>query len=176
MGRLTPRGDFQEYETHYNGLSGITAGPDGNVWFVTNAAGESKICRISPSGVLAQFGRYGELEGPQQIIAGPDGNLWFTQPTSIGRITPDGTITQYAIGAVPSGIVSWNGELWVADGRRILRVTTEGIVLGVVAVPPANAAIMAMTVAPGRVWLAEDFGTLGYVAEVSQARHRSVRH
>lgn len=174
VGRLTLEGNFQEFETGYDGLSGITSGPDGNIWFLTSAAGESKICRITPSGDITQFGAYGEIDNPQHIVIGPDGNLWFTQQSALGRITPGGMITQYRIRTRGSSIVSSNGELWVADGRTILRITIDGIVRGTVALPPTTAAITEMTVGPGRVWLAEDFGTLGDVEMA--ARHRAVRH
>jgi streptogramin lyase len=36
---------------------------------------------------------------PFDVAAGPDGNLWFTEFGSdkIGRITPTGTITEFAV-------------------------------------------------------------------------------
>lgn len=66
---------------------GITAGPDGNLWFTE--WGGNKIGRISPSGSIAQFPvpiSAGQLFG---ITAGPDNNLWFTEEydNTIGRIT-----------------------------------------------------------------------------------------
>ena len=38
---------------------------------------------------------------PYSIVTGPDGNLWFTESThdAIGKITPDGTITDYPLHA-----------------------------------------------------------------------------
>ncbi len=36
---------------------------------------------------------------PYTIVTGPDGNLWFTESSrdAIGRITPDGTITEFPL-------------------------------------------------------------------------------
>ena len=53
------------------GVFGITAGPDGNLWFT----GSSAIGRITPSGTITLFPVPGSAPGA--ITAGPDGNLWF---------------------------------------------------------------------------------------------------
>ena len=73
---------------------GITAGPDGNLWF-TEFNGD-RIGRITPAGVITEFST-GMTAGAQPafITAGPDGNFWFTEYTGngIGRITT-GVVTQ----------------------------------------------------------------------------------
>ncbi|MFN2541564.1 MAG: hypothetical protein ABR514_05255, partial [Chthoniobacterales bacterium] len=53
--------------------SDITAGADGNLWFTE---GTGKIGRITPDGVITEFGS--DLGSLYSIAAGPDGNLWFT--------------------------------------------------------------------------------------------------
>jgi streptogramin lyase len=68
---------------------GITAGPDGNLWF-TEYHGD-RIGRINPTtGEVTEFSD-GITAGayPNGITAGPDGNLWFTEiiGNRIGRIT-----------------------------------------------------------------------------------------
>src|SRR6185312_10927689 len=67
---------------------GITAGPDGNLWFTEIAA--NQIARIRPSGAVTEFSLPNADSDPSGIAAGPDGNLWFTEPgiTSIGKIAP----------------------------------------------------------------------------------------
>ena len=60
---------------HLRAPYGITAGPDGNLWF-TNS-GNNSIGRITPAGVVSNFTGAG-INGPNGITAGPDGNLWFT--------------------------------------------------------------------------------------------------
>src|SRR2546426_819371 len=81
---------------------GITAGPDGNLWF-TELKG-NQIGRITPSGAITEFplpatcGFSGGCE-PEGITAGPDGNLWFTEVigNQIGRITTAGLVTGFPI-------------------------------------------------------------------------------
>jgi virginiamycin B lyase len=34
---------------------------------------------------------------PNNHTTGPDGNLWFTEDHAVGRITPDGTITEFPV-------------------------------------------------------------------------------
>lgn len=181
VGRLTADGLFAFFETNYDQLSSITGGPDGNIWFITNAD-QSKICRITPDGVITQFGNtygtYGPLRVPQQIMAGPDGNLWFTQRLEplVGRITTDGTITQYAVGTFTSSIVAWNRDLWLSDAsaKRLLRLTTDGKLLGQITLPTTIGPITAMAIGPdGNLWLIEASGIIGRVAF---PRRRAARH
>ncbi len=120
--------------------SGITPGPDGNLWF-TEPAKAGAIGRINPStGKVSEFSvgltPKGKLQG---ITAGPDGALWFTElqnPAAIGRITTTGTITEYRTGLTassqPSGITAGgDGALWFtefADPGAIGRITTTGTI------------------------------------------------
>src|SRR5206468_4164338 len=91
--------------------SGITAGPDDNLWFTEEAA--NKIGRIAPDGSITEFSRTNPGSQPTGIAAGPDGSVWFTvlspaciglpigcaptEPPWIGRITPTGTITEFPL-------------------------------------------------------------------------------
>jgi streptogramin lyase len=126
IGRITTNGEITEfplstnnstvndpYGTRANLAYGITAGPDGNLWFTEwnfnitgNSGGNSKIGRITPNGSITEFPLpthdsgntpYGEL--PAQITTGPDNNLWFTEYFSdqIGRITTNGNITEFPL-------------------------------------------------------------------------------
>ena len=55
---------------------GITAGPDGALWFTETFNG--KIGRITTAGLITEFpvpAKFGQLN---MITAGPDGALWFT--------------------------------------------------------------------------------------------------
>jgi streptogramin lyase len=73
------------------------------------------------------------------ITAGPDGNLWFTEQSSsgnvknIGRITPQGVITEFPVSTTYSGPLSIaagpDGNLWFTEmGNQIGRITPGGIV------------------------------------------------
>ncbi len=96
---------------------GITAGPDGNVWF-TERFGD-RIGRITPAGVVTEFST-GITSGasPATIVAGADGALWFTEggTNRIGRITTAGVVTEYNItppAGAPYGIAAGpDGNLW----------------------------------------------------------------
>jgi len=116
---------------------GITAGPDGNLWF-TELDG-NKIGRITTGGSITEFplpSTCGSSAGcgPAGITAGPDGNLWFTEfdGGNIARITPSGSFTgafhiptrtsrPYGITAGP------DGNLWFTEqiANKIGRITTQ---------------------------------------------------
>ena len=87
---------------------GITAGPDGNLWFTENQGTVTNIGRITPAGVITEFPIPTASSSPWAITAGPDGNLWFTEYTGnkIGRITPAGVITEFPM---PT---AWQPALW----------------------------------------------------------------
>jgi virginiamycin B lyase len=75
---------------------GITAGPDGNMWFTVG----NQVGKISPiTGIITQYSISTANAGPYGITAGPDGNLWFTEEIGkIGKISlKDGKITEYSI-------------------------------------------------------------------------------
>jgi streptogramin lyase len=98
------------------GVDGITAGPDGNLWFTEVNA--NKIGRLTTSGSFSEFSIPTANANPYVIAPGPDGNLWFDEPSGLGRITPTGTIAEFALasGSAPYGIVSGpGGNLWTAE-------------------------------------------------------------
>src|ERR1039457_6703155 len=81
-----------------SGHYAITAGPDGNLWFVEHTG--NMIGRITTAGVITQFAIPTANSAPYGITLGPDGNLWFTESVGkIGRITTAGTITEFTIPA-----------------------------------------------------------------------------
>ena len=83
--------------TANSGPFGITAGPDGNLWFTEKAT--NLIGRITTSGKITEFPTPTANSGPVGITAGPDGNLWFTETATnkIGRITTGGAITEFTL-------------------------------------------------------------------------------
>jgi streptogramin lyase len=135
---------------------GITLGPDGNLWFTESGAGA--IGRMTATGALSQFtlpdvstksassgaGESSPIH-PEAITAGPDSALWFTTDSSlIGRISTDGTITEFAasgLGSTTSAIVAGpDGALWfTGTPGGIGRITTSGVVseFALPQIPPA---------------------------------------
>src|SRR5712671_3088073 len=73
--------------------AGITAGPDGALWFIELLA--NKIGRITTAGVITEFTIPTANSGASIITTGPDGALWFTERSAnkIGRITTAGVVT-----------------------------------------------------------------------------------
>jgi streptogramin lyase len=115
-------------------VSGITQGPDGNLWFTETAV--DRVAKATPDLVtIMEFTGITSGSGPLNITTGPDGALWFTELIGgrIGRITTGGTVTnQFAVptpNSGPDGItVGPDGALWftAAATDQIGRVTTAG--------------------------------------------------
>jgi streptogramin lyase len=146
IGRITPDGTLTEFDiptphAMYPGSpGGITAGPDGNLWFTEPLGG--KIGRITPDGTLTEIPLPTGSADPDGITAGPDGNLWFTEAfqfangNKIGRITPDGTITEFplptpnSLGFTEEITAGPDGNLWFPEGQRdqIGRITPDGTI------------------------------------------------
>ena len=107
--------------------SGITAGPDGAMWF-TNVSNNS-IGRVTTGGTVTNYTGTG-ISSPNLITTGPDGALWFVNDgnNSIGRITTAGAVTNYTGTGIsaPAGITAGpDGALWFANaGGSIGRITT----------------------------------------------------
>ena len=112
--------------------TGITAGPDGNVWFTdqgnlnlqTSPPTVLSIGLITPTGAISQFSLSARpFQGPSGIVTGPDGALWFTVGLTnnvIGRITTGGNATSSPIPTPNSNLsdiaenitVGSDGALW----------------------------------------------------------------
>jgi hypothetical protein len=71
--------------TEYSETSGITAGPDGNLWFTeqpnSNESTVGKLGSINPTtDAITEYTIPYASSSPTGITAGSDGNLWFTDP------------------------------------------------------------------------------------------------
>lgn len=138
IGRMSLSGTLTEFPLpNSNSNAGaITAGPDGNIWFtedVTNSSNftisESKIGRISPSGIFTEFPLPNSSNILYGITKGPDGNVWFTEnaadsnsnitESKIGRISLSGTFTEFPLSnsmATPGEIITGpDGNLWFTE-------------------------------------------------------------
>ena len=131
IGRVTPTGTIAEFPTSSGvGAYGVAAGPDGNVWF----AGGTKIGMVTPDGQMTTYGsNSSHPHDAEAIAAGSDGAMWFVDqstPAAIGRITMDGTITEFSTGLAPAGLTTIaqgaDGNMWFAEKSTIGRVTPSG--------------------------------------------------
>jgi streptogramin lyase len=143
--------------------TGITAGPDGNLWFAEYSG--NQIGRITPFGVVTEFSAGISVgAGPRGITTGPDGNLWFTEVDGnrIGRITPLGVVTEFSLiggpgSLVPDGITAGpDGNLWFTELDRIGRITPLGVVTEFSAGISVGAGPRGITAGPdGNLWFTE---------------------
>jgi streptogramin lyase len=168
IGRVTPAGVITAFDvpTGRPGLTGITTGPDGNIWFTESRVG--KIGRITPNGAITEFTLPPSAAFPSDIVAGPDGNLWFADQGSIGRITTAGQVTLFGLPAGHTGAagisVGADGNLWFSEYAPNLlkfedvyvgRITTSGTITEYL-VPASNDHIGGITSGPdGNIWFAE---------------------
>ena len=170
VGRLTPDGVVTMFPVPvvsggFPSLRAITAGPDDNLW-LTYKIGPS-ILRITPFGKITEFSLYPgtRIGSPLGITAGPDGNLWFTAASTIGRITPCGVITGFALPAdwyqLPDRIIAGpDGQLWFVNGyvggaEWISRMSLTGQFARLPSASP-NVFVTDITVGPdGHIWYAE---------------------
>jgi streptogramin lyase len=150
---------------------GITAGPDGNLWYTDPAL--DVIGRVTTAGTITQF-PVAAGSAVQQITAGPDGKMWFTEQVAgnIGRMATDGTgYVEFGSGAfgAPQGITSGpDGNLWFTEfggAGRIGKMTPSGVAtfFGGSALHPRE-----ITAGPdGNLWYTEFTG--GKIARITLA-------
>ena len=123
--------------------AGIAADTNGNIWSYEDTGAGGFIVRISPTGAFAHFSLpFQDYNFPVgSMTLGPDKAIWFTiqsdiyapNASSVGRIAQNGTIVLYPLPDPnqPTTIVSGrDGNLWVADGYSIAKVTPAGVVTG----------------------------------------------
>jgi len=129
---------------------GITAGPDGNVWFTEDG---NKIGRITPSGQITEFAT---PASGRAITTGPDGALWFTAGPQVGRITTAGSVTMFPVPPTASGIARGSdGNLWFAATNYIGRMTPAGVLTQYPMQHPYQGATLG---SDGNVWFQSDSG------------------
>jgi streptogramin lyase len=160
VGRITTAGVVTEFAAPGMQAAEITAGPDGNLWYL--ADGDTGVIgRVTLAGVITAFDVPTGRPGLTGITSGPDGNIWFTESRvgKIGRITPNGAITEFALppsAAFPADIVAGpDGNLWFADQGSIGRITTAGqpTLFGL---PAGHTGAAGITVgADGNLWFSE---------------------
>ncbi len=124
-------------------IHGITVGPDHAIWFTEQRADIIGRFDIRTQ-TFTEFPLPTHGNAPHFMVLGPDRNLWFTEQgvppnlygapvlgNKIGRITPDGDITEFALPSPPRQpfgmTVGRHRTLWFAE--------TVGNQIGILAVP-----------------------------------------
>ncbi len=128
----TPQINEYPVPTPYAGITSITAGPDGNIWFTEE--NQSQIGRVTPNGTITEFPTPTPNSYPVQIISGPGGDMWFTEDgaSNIAKITPSGVITEYPVTTLYSQptaiVVGPDGNLWFTEwsGNNIGEMNASG--------------------------------------------------
>lgn len=97
LGAITTDGTIGPSAENAIFYSGITEGPDGNIWVGDNSPYHA-IWRVDPSGNFTEFplGNQGASGHP---VAGPDGRVWFFDSGQVAAITT-GVTTTVPVGTV----------------------------------------------------------------------------
>jgi streptogramin lyase len=152
IGHITPGGTITtlvlpEVHEQVSETFGIAAGREDALWFTEQLRGSnpwtSRIGRVTPGGDMSYFALPRSEVQADDIALGADGDMWFTaggsdtqRPGSsagseIGRITPDGQVSEFAIDSEPNEIVRGPDSemlftLLTGTGNKIGRITTSG--------------------------------------------------
>lgn len=111
----------------------LTLGPDGNLWMTDR--GHNAIYRFAlATGQFSRFDIATPRAHPARIRPGTDGNLWFTMTAArkVGRITPQGAITEFELGDLAGGtprdiVATPDGSVWFSgSGPRSGRILPNG--------------------------------------------------
>jgi virginiamycin B lyase len=110
----------------------ITAGPDGNMWFVDATPTASDVGKATTAGAMTVMNLGAGTSNYLSIAAGPDGNMWVAAPTFIAQVSTTGFMWQFPLptGADAVGIAAGpDGNMWFLDsGTKIGRITAAGAV------------------------------------------------
>jgi streptogramin lyase len=131
--------------THVVGLlptayvpSGITSGPDGNIWFSGSQIG---VVNVSTDAVT----EFPVPANDSGITTGPDGNLWFTAGSNIGVATLSSTEADLAVTQQPpTSVVAGSGfglTVQAEDGSGNLITSFNGTVTVTLAANPGGATL-----------------------------------
>jgi virginiamycin B lyase len=119
--------------------TGITAGPDGAIWFTQAQTGT--VARIEGDGGITELVLTvpdGGALAPVEIATGADGNLWISLfPDGVARVSPAGVATRFDVSIADAGSLEPSvlaagpdGNVWFASAALpvISRITPAGVV------------------------------------------------
>lgn len=155
--RFAPDGAATRFEEGPNSTDTVAA-DDGNVW--VTAFENGLVGRMTTGGTFTAFPVGQPQGGLGAIAAGPDGNVWFTRTGGIGRVTPDGVVTEFTgEGLNPRDLTAGpDGNLWIVQGagEPVVRRTLDGTItpFSVPAIP-IGAGAQITTGADGNLWISD---------------------
>ena len=185
IGRVLPDGLVAQFAipTANSNPWGITQGPDGNMWFAENNAGDDSnhgaspppghIARIDSAGKITEFNV--PIAAPLEIVSGADGRLWVTgyQQAAVVAFSMNGASQAYPInvgspklrGLTPGP----DGNVWFTDTNTntpsVGYMTTSGLTREFpIGIP--NAAPNQITAGPAgsnALWFSQANGNIGKV-------------
>lgn len=137
IGRISPSGAITEFTVPGAvSLGSIALGADGTPWFTDDV----KIAHMSATGAVTEYslGTTSYGGSPRELSLGPDGNIWFIRSAGagmlFGNITPSGVVHTHVLPIYLNGIplsiaFSSDGNAWIADGTRGVKVSQSGAML-----------------------------------------------
>jgi streptogramin lyase len=175
IGKITTAGKITSYSTKEKGgtfqvygvdspssYGVITAGPDGNLWFVNpmNAL-YSQVGKITPAGAVIF---YTTKDLPLAITSGPDGNLWVTESSHVAKVTTAGVETECAItNGGGTGITRGSdGNIWFSEANygigKVVPATCAVTEYG--SLSPTLSNLASMTSGPdGNLWVTGEYSS-----------------
>ncbi len=178
---MTPGGAINEFPTASAGAgpTGITPGPDGNLWFTEPTL--NHLGTMTPSGGASDVTLAAGTR-PARIISGP-GGLWVTEPGAhaVVQVATSGTVlsttTLNDAAATPTDLtVGPDGNVWFTEthGHFVGRIATGGAVTEFAAPGVSGAGPDAVTGitgpaggiaagSDGALWFGESTGKIGRI-------------
>ena len=167
---LQPPGVFSEYPiaVQDNGFMALTAGSDGNLWFIQNDIG-----RMLPNGAYQLTFAVIPNDSPvsnASMTVGPDANIWVADQTasSFNKINSVGSLTSYTPFATsapgPIGISKGPGadtNLWFTQGTNIGKVSTSGLIVATYPILSGHSAYQITAGPDGNIWFRSSATTIG---------------
>lgn len=164
-GGSTPQWETFALPPHGNSPAGITGGIRGQIWFTEVLGNSVDRLRIG-TGQITRFLLPAPNSLPGGIAVGPDGNVWFTEEAGrIGRITSEGTITEFPLGSgrIPGSIADGpDGSLWFTDtgSNSIGQISLTGTV-NEFPVPSGATPLQITAGSDGNLWFTETASSVG---------------
>jgi streptogramin lyase len=118
VGRLSADGTLTEYPIPKSEYAGIAIAPDGTVWLAD--AGANKISKMTmPGATVVQYSVPTPNSEPRRITVDFKGNAWFSEDHKIGRVTPNGSFTEFPIANQIAQLgqvaIDQRGTAWFVD-------------------------------------------------------------